>query len=611
MAGIQITGLASGLNWQNLITELVAADRAPETQWKAEQTTNSTQIGSLSTLNTDLLAFQSAAEDLSIGTTFSARTATVGDPSSGWTASASPNTTAGQYAFNVKQLASTSILTGAANGAAPLGTTSDVSGVTIGTMNVATPVTAGVFTVDGKQISVASSDSLQDVLNRIDTVTGNVTAAYNPNTDQIDLTSSSPITLGAANDTSNFLSATSLYSNNGTLSSDGKTYAVASSNALGSVSLSSTIADSGLATAITSVDSSGNGTFSVNNVSFDFNVNTDSLTSILNQINASTAGVTATFNSATSQFTLTNNSTGNSDITVSESGNGLLGAMGLTSGTTYTAGKNAQFSVNGSNYFDSATNNLDASVDGIAGLTVNATSTGPQTVTVGNDTSGISTAVNNLVSAYNTIQTYITAQTQITTSSTGAVTTNPLSGNQDILNMQSSLQALMFNSISGMTGSVKSLGDMGLGFTGTSPLMSIQDQGTFDNAIQNNTDQVNQMLTGYPNGIVAQINDFVINATGPDSVISTQTSALNQDNTNLTTQTTNLEAQLTAEQQQLTSEFTAMESAESEYQNELSTLNSVLNTGSSSSSSSSSNNSFSTMSNAMANASTSASSSSS
>jgi flagellar hook-associated protein 2 len=600
MAGIQITGLASGLDWQNIINELITADKAPETQWTAEQTTDQNQVSALATLNSDLTAFQTAADSMGTGDTFDATTATVGDPSSGWSASASPGTNLGQYSFDVTKLASTSVLSGAANVGAHLSASSDVNGVTIGTMNVATPVTPGVFTINGAQVTVTQSESLQDVFSAIATATNNaVTASYDPTSDTVQLSSSSAITLGAENDTSNFLSAMGLYNN----STDPDT--ITSANALGSVGLNATIADSGLSQAITDVDSSGNGSFAINGVTINFNVNTDTIQNILADINDSSAGVTATFNGANSQFTLTNNSTGDTGISVSEASGGLLAAMGLNgTGATLTQGENAQFSIDGSGPFTSATNNLDASVDGINGLTVNATSLGTQTVTVATDTSGISTSINNLISAYNTVQTYITAETQITNND-GTVTTSTLSGNQDVVNMQADLQNLMFNSIPGLTGGITSLDNIGIGFTGTSPLLSIQDQTTLNNAIQNNPSQVAALFTNLPNGLVAQIDNYVTNATGPNGPITAATTALNQDSNNLETQINNLNTQLTAEQQQLTTEFTNMETAESTYQTEETTLNSILNGGSASSSSSSSSSPSSNESTANANASSS------
>jgi flagellar hook-associated protein 2 len=447
--------------------------------------------------------------------------------------------------------------------------------------------------VDGAQVTIAQSDSLQDVFTKIATATGNaVTASYNPTTDEIQLSSSSAITLGAANDTSNFLSATALY-NNGT-------GAISSANPLGSVNLNSTIASAGLKLPITDVDSSGNGTFSINGVSVAFNVNTDTLSTILGRINNAGAGVTASFNGANGQFTLTNNSTGDTGIAVSESSGGLLQAMGLNSTSTFTRGSNAVFSINGNGPFTSSTNSLDASVDGIAGLTINATTTGTQTVTVGNDTSGVNTQINNLINAYNTVQAYIDSQTAITTNSDGSISTSILSGNHDITDMSTNLQNLMFNSISGLTGGITSLDSIGIGFTGTSPLLSVLDSSKLANAIANNPDQVTALFTSYPNGLAAQIDSFVTNATGPNGVIATETTDLTQQSSAITTQISTLESQLTQEQQQLTTEFTNMEQAESQYQSEMTTINSILGTGSSSSSGTSST---ATQQNAFANAS--------
>jgi flagellar hook-associated protein 2 len=606
MAGIQITGLASGLDWQNIINELITADKAPETQWTAQQTTDQNQISALATLNTDLTAFQTAADAMSTGNTFDATTATVGDPSSGWTATAAPNTNLGQYTFDVTKLATTSVLSGASNVGAHLSATSDVSGVTIGTMNVATPVTPGVFTIDGAQVTVTQGESLQDVFTAINTQTDNgVTASYDPTSDTIQLasTTSAPITLGAENDTSNFLSSMGLY-NNGTGT-------INSANALGSVGVNATIADAGLSQAITDVDSSGNGSFAINGVTINFNVNTDTIQNILSDINNSSAGVTATFNGANSQFTLTNNSTGDTGISVSEASGGLLAAMGLNgTGATLSQGANAQYTIDGSGPFTSATNNLDASVDGITGLSVDATSTGTQTVTVATDTSGISTAINNLISAYNTVQTYITSETQITNDN-GTVTTSTLSGNQDVVNMQADLQNMMFNAVSGLSGNISSLDQIGIGFTGTSPLLSVQDQTTLTNAIQSNPAAISALFTSLPNGLVAQIDSYVTNATGPNGPITAATNALNSDSDNLTTQINNLNTQLTAEQAQLTTEFTNMETAEATYQSDEATLTSILNGGTASSSSSSTTSTpTSTESAANANASTTSSTSS-
>jgi flagellar hook-associated protein 2 len=119
-----------------------------------------------------------------------------------------------------------------------------MSAASPGNGRFSTAITAGTFTVNGKQVTVATTDSLQDVFDAIASATNNaVTASYNSTTDEITLLkSSSAITLGSAADTSNFLQVAQLYNNAGT--------SVSSTSALGRVNTTATMSDADLATAI-------------------------------------------------------------------------------------------------------------------------------------------------------------------------------------------------------------------------------------------------------------------------------------------------------------------------------------------------------------------------
>ena len=88
--------------------------------------------------------------------------------------------------------------------------------------NYKTAVTAGYFTVNGVKITVASGQNTNDILNEINSAGAGVVATYDQNTNKITLTASATgpqsIVLGAAGDTSNFLTAAKL-----TTASGGKT----------------------------------------------------------------------------------------------------------------------------------------------------------------------------------------------------------------------------------------------------------------------------------------------------------------------------------------------------------------------------------------------------
>src|SRR5262249_2100264 len=133
-------------------------------------------------------------------------------------------------------------------------------------------------------------------------------------------------------------------------------------------------------------DTNGDGKFTINGVEISYNVNTDTISSVMAQINDSSAGVSASYDSINDRLVLSNKSTGDLGIAVNETTPGLLASLGLASGTTFTRGGNAEFTINGGDVLTSASNTLDGTAHGISGLSVTATSLDTQTITVAPDT---------------------------------------------------------------------------------------------------------------------------------------------------------------------------------------------------------------------------------
>ena len=61
---LAISGLASGMDWSTIVTELANAERAPETQWEAQQTSIGTEQSAYSTISSDLTTLQADAGTL-------------------------------------------------------------------------------------------------------------------------------------------------------------------------------------------------------------------------------------------------------------------------------------------------------------------------------------------------------------------------------------------------------------------------------------------------------------------------------------------------------------------------------------------------------------------
>ena len=322
-------------------------------------------------------------------------------------------------------------------------------------------MTAGTFTINGAQITIATTDSLQDVFNAISNATnGEVTASYDSTTgdsnfDKITLTDTkgNNIVLGSAADTSNFLQAARLY--NGSTSAT----SITSSAALGSVQLSASMQDADLKTAVQG-DSSNNGSFTINGVTISYNTSSDSIQNVLDRINSSSAGVTASFDSQNSRFVLTNNSTGNVGISMQDVTGNFLAATGLSTGQT-VSGQNLIYTLNGgTQQLTSLSNTITSDSSGISGLSVTATKATSFTVTVASDTSKISSAIQQFVTDYNSVQSYITSQMAVTNNSDGTVTAGLLTGDMTANGIASSLRSTSFSGISipGSSNVISSLG---------------------------------------------------------------------------------------------------------------------------------------------------------
>ncbi len=571
MASLQLSGLASGLDWKSLVDQLMELERAPISRIEREQSVNTQQTNALKDLNTRLATLQTAATSLKDQTLFSGRTTASSTTSTTWKLSATSGTAAGSYEFNVTQLATKARREGASDITSGLNASADVSGLTLATLRTATAPVGGTFTINGAQVTVATTDSLDDVFQAISTATGgDVTASYDPVTDKITLDSATDteIVLGAANDTSNLLAVLKL-ANNGAGS-------ITSHGTLGAARTNNTLANAGLRTAITAVDGDGAGSFTLNGVTVSYNVNTDSLSTILKRINSSGAGVTATYDAVNDRVSLANNATGDIGMTLSESAGGLLGALGLTSGHTSVRGANAEFSVNGGGTIISTSNTLDATAHGITGLSVTADTEATQTITVSADTAKMKEKIESFISAYNAVGLFIDDKSRIT-SANGKVTAAVLSNNREVQVWQRDLRNLAFNAISG-GGAINQLDDLGIAVDRDGRL-SVKDSAKLDSALANNATEVESFFTTASTGFAAKFDTLV------DTMIDSGDAAqerLASTNSALDRQIADLERRLTQQRELLTSSFIAMESAQSRIQQQSAAITNAFGGGTSS-----------------------------
>ena len=571
---LQVAGLASDFDWKSFVDQIMDVNRAPAKRLEAEKATNTFKSSQLATLGSKLSALKSAASALNTDGLFTKRTAASTTTGSTWSATATSDTVSGSYKVAVTQLATAAKLSGTTDiGSALNPTDDDVAGLTVANLPLGTAITAGKFTVNGQQVTVALTDSLDDVFQAISDATGgDVTASYNHATDKITLTSTNGnVVLGAANDTSNFFRALKL-ANNGTTSTT-------SSAKLGSVKTSATLANSNLGGAITNTDSNGDGTFTINGVSIAFNKDTDTLNAVLKRITDSSAGVTASYDAANDRVVLANKSTGDLGVGLSETGSGLLAAHGLTSGTTLTRGQDALFTINGGDTLSSASNTLDASAHGIAGLVINAKTEDTQTIEVKPDTTAMRAKIDAFITKFNDLQQFLDSSTKITTDAKGTVTTAALSDNREIQEWGRSLRTMAFAQVSGLTGSIKRISDLGLDFRPGTNELEVDDETKISDALANSTADVAAFFTTASSGFSTKF-DAYLQRIGDQN--DGQQTSLTKANTSLDDQIAAIDRRLEQERSVMEAAFIAMETAQSKIKQQQSTINGLWTNSSSS-----------------------------
>jgi flagellar hook-associated protein 2 len=243
---------------------------------------------------------------------------------------------------------------------------------------------------------------------------------FKSGTDTVQITDgNNPISLGSAADKGNLLQVLRLdqaqVQNGATSGSVTATAGVGGINQaleFDSTNSAGTATNAGYVTPVTS------GFFTINGVQISVDAANDNLHSVLQRINASSAGVNATYNSATGQITLTNKATGAQSIVLGSSSDtsNFLSATGLTaaSGAATTIGAQAaltfQDASGASHTVYSNSNNVTTAIPGVQ-INLLANSTAPFQITVGQDTTQLVSAVNSFVSAYNAAITEINLST--------------------------------------------------------------------------------------------------------------------------------------------------------------------------------------------------------
>ena len=561
--GMALSGLASGFDWKSIVDQLIEVSRAPQNRMRTEKTANASKSNAINELKGLVSTFKSSLTSLVSEEALFKKSSTFKDASTNWTASAAKETPAGEYKFNLLTTATASKLTGSGDLVADIDTSAPISGISVGRT-----LKAGFFTVNGQKITIATTDSLDDIFGKILGQTG-VVASYSG--DQIHLSSGAPISLGAANDTSNFLQAMRL-SGSG-VASGGFYEVTTTAPGLSSPKTNVALNSSGLS-GLTPLTDGVEETLVINGESISYS-SSDTIQGVLNRINSSSAGVTAIYDLAAGQFSLTSKSTGNMGITVADTGSGTLGAaMGLL-GQTATLGEDATFTINGGGVLSSRSNILDETAHGIEGLSVTANKIGEQTLTVAGDFTAAKDSLNDFISKYNAVQNAIEKYTKVTVTG-DKVSSAVLAGNRELSTLSRSLRTMLYQSSAGITGSVQRLSDLGINFSGIEPTISLTKSTDLESKLATAADDIAEYFSTSGTGLLDRIDTilsgYVSDSGAAAGGFKAQLDSITKQNTSLDKQIEDVERRLASQRSLLENSFIAMERAQSGFQQQSSYL---------------------------------------
>ncbi|MEW9625462.1 flagellar filament capping protein FliD [Rhodanobacter geophilus] len=316
-------------------------------------------------------------------------------------------------------------------------------------------------------------------------------------------------------------------------------------------------------------------TVSVGNQSMNINVAaTDSISNIATAINQSSSnpGVQATIvNGANgAQLLLTSTKTGVANAFSVSTGAGSSAGLSSLATTLDTAGSNeasdASLSVDGI-----AASSASNTVSGVLnGVTLNLAATGSTTLTVSQDSSAATSAVNDFVSAYNS---YVSTVGTLSSYDASSQQAGVLLGDTTLMSVQRQVNSVLSGSVPG--NSIGSLAALGITHNADGTLSL--DSGKLSSALQSSPDAVQDLFAG-SNGYATRLNGMLDGFTASNGIIATRTSSIQNQLSNLSQESTALTARMNVYATQLRQQYTALDTLMSSLNNTSSYLTSSLQT---------------------------------
>jgi len=519
MAGITMQGLVSNTNWGNLVQDIINNEKsATVTPLNNKKTLYQSKLAAWQTFNSLLRSLGEYIDTNKMATTagyalFSSSLSTVYKditPDNVLSASVSSASGPGTYSIEVLQLAEAEKFSSAAFASK--------------TTAIGGGEWTGDIVINGKRITVANTDSLTDVVSKINNAGAGATAtiiSVSATEHYLNIESNvqGEHVLEVQNGSSLDILADKLKLHTGVLSTDKQFAHAATDGGHYSSVFTDRTADIKTLLGLTTGES---GTITIQGQTIDIDLSNDSLRSIADKINNKVPGaasVEAVFNSAweINGYKLKlDSSIAYSDVTDDKN---ILETLGVVEGKRFNplstdGGKNAMMKIDGYT-ITSQTNAVSSAISGIT-LNLKETNIGkPIKLSIAYDNASVSGKVSALIASVNSVLTNIKSQNTYTlpssTSGTNGTTGGPLFGDINLSMIQETMRKAVFTEIEGNT-TYKTLSSIGITFKQDGTLN--MDTTAFANALTANRTKVENVLKSFSDTLYQKATLYVDPLTG-------------------------------------------------------------------------------------------------
>lgn len=497
---ISAGGLITGIDTNSLIKQLMQLERQPILRMQRRIVALEQQRDAIKDLRTQLQSLRSKVQDFRFGIDFNQFKIDTSDSAVATAAASGANPTSGSFSINVTRLASATIATSSGAVGASIN-----PAAAFASSGVNHEVTSGTFSINGTEFNFDFTvSSLNDVLGAINGAGIGVLATYDGASDTVTLTNTalgdtSIINFGASSDTSNFLELINVEKAT-QFTNGGGTTEVISSVGIGAINQGKLLNQQSYAAGVI-----GGGNFFINGVAITVDPAVDALSDVIERINNSDAGVTASYDPTTDGIRVVSENLGSRTISFVNGTSNFLDVLKLT-GSVQTAGQDSEFSIDGGAV---QTRNSNDITDAIGDMTIKLKSLGTTTITVAQDQDAAIELIREFVETFNE---------SIKEIAELVGKEGKLSGDGSIRGLKTFLQTTVFNLVTGLPGNFESLLSIGIstgeGFD-VSAVFSLEiDETELRAAIEENFSNIEQLFANdAETGIADQLFAFLEDVT--------------------------------------------------------------------------------------------------